>query len=102
MTEVVFNCPKCDGSRMSVGYCHYCERTGRVIDRDSGGRLVREAWIDWAKSKQDYKASWVVPYDQLNEMDKEADRLIFERIINKLAETCFLDFPPIANKCIEL
>ena len=47
-------------------------------DRDAGGRVVREAWVRWALTQPDPKPSWLVPYDDLSEPDKEADRQIFE------------------------
>jgi|SRR6185437_11479846 len=47
-------------------------------DRDLLGRLVRDAWIRWAKSQPIQKPSWLVPYSELSEVDKEADRMIGE------------------------
>jgi len=47
-------------------------------DRDIGGRIVREAWMRWALTQACPKPSWLVPYDDLSEADKEADRQIFE------------------------
>ena len=44
--------------------------------RERLGRRVREAWIEWAKRQENPKPSWLVPYDKLNESDKEADRCI--------------------------
>jgi NTP pyrophosphatase (non-canonical NTP hydrolase) len=51
-------------------------------DRDYGGRLVREAWVRWAKTQPSPKASWLVPYEELSEPDKEADRQIAEALWN--------------------
>ena len=48
--------------------------------RDALGRAVREAWIKWANTQPTPKPSWLVPYDQLHEADKEADRQIGEAI----------------------
>ena len=47
-----------------------------VPDRDSLGKLVREVWIEWAKTQPHTKPSWLVPYGELSEADKEADRMI--------------------------
>lgn len=47
---------------------------------DNLGRIVREMWIAWAKEQPLPKPSWLVPYDQLSEPDKEADRLIGKRL----------------------
>jgi hypothetical protein len=44
--------------------------------RDGKGRRVREVWIEWAIEQPDPKPSWLVPYDELSEADKEADRRI--------------------------
>jgi len=47
-----------------------------IARRDALGRRVREVWIEWAKTQPNPKPSWVVPYDELDEADKEADRCI--------------------------
>lgn len=44
--------------------------------RDILGRRVREVWVAWAKRQPAPKPSWLVPYDDLSEADKEADRCI--------------------------
>lgn len=46
------------------------------FDRDTVGRMVREAWVRWALTQPNPKPSWLVPYDELSEADKEADRQI--------------------------
>jgi len=50
------------------------------FDRDQLGRFVREAWVRWAETQPNPKASWLVPYDDLSEPDKEADRQIGEAV----------------------
>ncbi len=50
------------------------------FDRETGGRMVREAWVRWAQTQPNPKPSWLVPYDELNEADKEADHQIAEAI----------------------
>lgn len=52
-----------------------------ISDRDQLGRLVREAWVGWAGKQSRPKASWLVPYDELTELDKEADRCIGEHLL---------------------
>lgn len=52
----------------------------KAFDRDAGGRLVRDAWISWASVQPAPKESWLLPYDELSEPDKEADRIIAEWI----------------------
>jgi restriction alleviation protein Lar len=49
-------------------------------DRDTLGRFVREAWVRWAETQPNPKLSWTVPYDDLSEPDKEADRQIGEAV----------------------
>ena len=50
------------------------------FDRDTVGRMVREAWVRWAETQPAPKPSWLVPYDELSEADKEADRQIGESV----------------------
>ncbi len=50
------------------------------FDRDTAGRMVREAWVRWAETQPSPKLSWLLPYDDLSEPDKEADRQIGEAI----------------------
>jgi hypothetical protein len=42
--------------------------------------LVRDAWISWAIQQPNPKPSWLVHYAELSEADKEADRMIGERV----------------------
>lgn len=48
--------------------------------RDELGEMVRDVWIQWAKEQDNPKPSWLVPYSDLSEPDKEADRLIGETL----------------------
>jgi hypothetical protein len=50
------------------------------LDRDTLGRMVREAWVRWAQTQPTPKPSWLLPYDELAEPDKEADRQIGEAV----------------------
>jgi len=50
------------------------------MERDTLGRMVREAWVRWAKTQPNPKPTWLAPYDDLSEADKEADRQIGEAI----------------------
>jgi hypothetical protein len=70
--------------------------------RDALGRLVREAWVKWALTQPDPKPSWLVPYDQLNEADKEADRQIGEAVARILsALTAATAAPEVPNAAEE-
>lgn len=55
------------------------------LTRDDLGRMVREAWIIWAKTQANPKPSWLVPYDELAECDKEADRQIGDYLSRALS-----------------
>lgn len=50
------------------------------FNREDYGRFVREEWVRWAQEQPEPKPSWLVPYDELSEADKEADRRIGECI----------------------
>lgn len=52
------------------------------VPRDFLGRLVRNAWVKWANQQPNPKPSWLLPYEQLDEADKEADRQIGEAVWN--------------------
>lgn len=44
------------------------------------GMKVREVWIAWAKEQPNPKSSWLTPWEELNEPDKEVDRRIGETL----------------------
>jgi hypothetical protein len=50
------------------------------FNRESLGRLVREVWIEWAKEQPNPKPSWLLPWDELSEPDREVDRRIGEHL----------------------
>lgn len=43
---------------------------------DKLGRRVREVWIAWATEQHQQKPSWLLPFDQLTEPQKDVDRRI--------------------------
>lgn len=51
-----------------------------IPDREILGQHVRKVWIMWAKNQPDPKASWLVPWRDMKEEDKEVDRQIGEEI----------------------
>lgn len=55
---------------------------------DDLGKIVRNAWIEWAKEQSNPKPSWLVPYEELSQPDKDADIRIGKAVL----EQC--------NKCI--
>jgi len=48
--------------------------------RDAKGRLVRETWVEWARRQPSPKPSWLVPWEDLAEPDREVDRQIGEAL----------------------
>lgn len=46
------------------------------MDREALGREVRAIWIAWAREQPDPKPSWLVPWEELGEADREVDRRI--------------------------
>jgi hypothetical protein len=52
----------------------------KASDREFLGRMVRDIWIEWAKKQPAPKPSWLKPWEDLSEPDREVDRLIGEGI----------------------
>lgn len=50
--------------------------TGIQEKRERLGRRVREVWEHWAREQPNCKPSWVVPWEQLTEPEREVDRRI--------------------------
>lgn len=50
------------------------------LDREALGRIVRATWISWAREQPNPKPSWVAPWEELSEADREADRRIGEAV----------------------
>lgn len=51
-----------------------------MLDREHLGEIVRNAWINWAQVQPNCKPSWLVPWENLSEAEKEADRRIGEAV----------------------
>ena len=51
-------------------------------DHDMLGRAVRDEWVKWAREQPNPKPSWLVPWDELSEPDKDVDRRIGRRLAN--------------------
>ena len=49
-------------------------------DRESLGQMVRRIWTRWAREQDDPKPSWLTPWDDLSEPDREVDRRIGEAL----------------------
>ena len=53
-----------------------------AANREFLGQLVRMEWEKWAREQPDPKASWLTPWAELTEPEREVDRRIGERIYN--------------------
>lgn len=51
-----------------------------MADREALGRLVREAWAAWAREQPAPKPSWLVPWEEISEAEREVDRRIGEAL----------------------
>lgn len=49
-------------------------------EREVLGKLVRLEWMDWAREHPQPKPSWLTPWEELTEPEREVDRRIGERI----------------------
>jgi hypothetical protein len=50
------------------------------MNDDDLGRLVREVWLKWAREQPSPKASWLLPWEELSEADRDVDRRIGRRL----------------------
>ena len=72
-------CPKCLEA-MGTAAKKTASRPGLPIDREVGGRLVREVWVEHARSQPNPKPHHLDPWEKLDEPNREVDRLIAERV----------------------
>jgi hypothetical protein len=49
--------------------------------RDRLGRVAHEALVRWAATQPDPNPWWAVPYEDLPESSKEADRIVGEAVV---------------------
>jgi hypothetical protein len=70
------------------------------MDKDVLGRVVRDAWVKWAQTQPEPKPSWLVPWDELSEKDREADRCIGEGLVTHFVSMAHAVTGPewVANK----
>jgi hypothetical protein len=54
--------------------------TERAITREQLGRIVREAWVEWAREQPGAKPSWLTGWDDLDKGQREADMRIGEAV----------------------
>lgn len=51
-----------------------------AVNREFLGKLVRMEWVKWAREQPTPKQSWLLPWDELTEPEREVDRRIGESI----------------------
>jgi hypothetical protein len=51
-----------------------------VTSREDLGRLVRQTWVDWAREQPDPKPSWLMPWEDLDDGQREVDMRIGEAV----------------------
>lgn len=52
-----------------------------MLNRERLGQIVREVWVECAKTLDDPKPSNLLSWDELDEWNKEVDRKIGERVV---------------------
>lgn len=50
------------------------------MNREELGKEVRKVWLEWARKQPNPKPSWLLPWEELDESQKEVDRLIGEKL----------------------
>ena len=58
---------------------------GDAIAAETLGRLVRDAWVAWAREQPDPKPSWLVGWDDLDDGQREVDMRIGQAIAAQVA-----------------
>ena len=51
------------------------------MNREQLGGVVRLVWLEWAKEQPNPKPSWLLPWKDLTDHEKEVDRRIGERLV---------------------
>lgn len=69
------------GLRSLTDPCTYPGREALKLNRDVAGRVVRVAWVEWARQQPDPKPHWLEPWEALDEPMREVDRRIGESVI---------------------
>lgn len=50
------------------------------VDREGLGRRVRDVWLEWASEQPGPELSWLTPWEELTESEREVDRRIGEAL----------------------
>lgn len=51
--------------------------------RELLGRLVRQVWVEWAREQPEPKPSWLLPWEELDDAQREADMRIGAALYEK-------------------
>ena len=51
--------------------------------RELLGRLVRQVWLEWAREQPDAKPSWLLPWEELDDGQREVDMRIGEVLFER-------------------
>ena len=57
--------------------------------REALGRMVRDEWVKWAREQPNPKPSWLLPWEELTEPEREVDRRIGVRVANAIVDRTF-------------
>lgn len=57
-----------------------------MMGREILGKVVRQVWIEWANEQPNAKPSWLLPWEELSEPEREVDRRIGETIASLISE----------------
>lgn len=50
------------------------------MTREDLGRLVRHVWVEWAREQANPKPSWLLPWEDLDDGQREVDMRIGEAL----------------------
>lgn len=65
--------------------------------REALGALVREVWVQWAREQPDPKPSWLTPFEELDEGQREVDMRIGEVVASAVRERLAAKVPMTAR-----
>ena len=51
--------------------------------RELVGRLVRQIWVEWAREQPDARPSWLLPWEELDDGQREVDMRIGDVLFTK-------------------
>lgn len=56
------------------------------MTREELGRQVRQVWVTWAREQTDPKPSWLMPWEDLDDGQREVDMRIGEALVKAARE----------------